>query len=81
MRTITAKFAGKCCECGRAFEAGATVAYTGVCWHPDCFEVASAAQAAEDVAHAARCAQHAADYKAERLVQVTADDKEVSPGA
>ena len=77
MRTITAKFAGKCCECGRAFEKGATVVYTGACWHPDCFEVANAAQAAEDVAQAARCAQHAADYKAERLVQVTADDKEL----
>lgn len=48
MRTLKAKWAGTCQECGRTFPAGETIAWTGQPWHVACLETVLAKQKAED---------------------------------
>lgn len=36
MKTLKARFAGKCFECGMAFPAGETILWNGHAWHPAC---------------------------------------------
>jgi hypothetical protein len=74
MKTMTARYAGKCAECGASFEAGTTIAYNGEARHPACVEAAKAAQEADDREACARFARDAADFKAGKFVKVIPGD-------
>jgi hypothetical protein len=71
MRTLKAKFAGRCFACDRAFEAGATVVYTGKCWHPECWEADAAKEAAEEAERTAKQEAFAKDLRAGKMVRTT----------
>ena len=77
MKTLTARYAGKCCHCGAPFEAGATIGWNGQAWHPACVEAAKAEQDAEDRESCERFARDAADFKAGKFVKVIPGDREL----
>ena len=77
MRLLKAKWAGRCGECERAFEAGAEIAWTGQAFHPDCFKAMLEKQAAEDREANEFQARHFAELRAGLKVRSVANDKEI----
>ena len=45
---MKAKWAGECCECGEAFEAGASIVWTGSASHEACHAAMLAKEAAAE---------------------------------
>jgi hypothetical protein len=66
MKTLVAKWAGKCAGCGAAFAAGETVAWRGTSdtWHVACHEADLEKTREEDREQSARHAAQMAAFKA-----------------
>lgn len=73
MRTMTARYAGKCEHCWEAFPAGTTIGYNGRPWHPACLE----ALAAADREESAWYAKSAAAFKAGEMIRSIPGEKEI----
>lgn len=77
MRTLKAKWAGRCAECGQAFSAGEEIAWTGQAWHPGCHAGMLAKQAAEDAHESAFQAKYLAEAKAGLHVRLEVSEKAI----
>jgi len=77
MRTLKAKWAGRCVECDMAFDAGEEITWTGQAFHKACYEATMAKQAAEDAEERAFQAKHMAECKAGLRIKMRATDKEL----
>lgn len=79
MRTLTAKWAGKCVGCGAPFAAGTEIAYRGTrdTWHLECHEADLEADRAKDREDADKSRVWTAERKAGRHVKVVATETEL----
>ena len=77
MRTMKAKWAGRCVECGQAFAAGDQIAWTGQAAHVDCHAKRLEADAAEEADQRAHLAKSAADFYAGKRTACSATATEI----
>jgi hypothetical protein len=68
---MKAKWAGRCCECGEGFGAGAEIAWNGVAAHKACAEAEAAKVAAEDAAVSAKYREDMAKMAAGEFIKST----------
>ncbi len=77
MRTLNAKWAGKCVGCGQLFAAGASIAWTGEAYHPACFDGLMAEQKRQDAEDAEFQRAHIARTQAGLNIKSMADGEEI----
>lgn len=77
MKTMTAKFAGVCQICDRAFPKGATIVYNGSAFHAECIAASNARIAREDSEQEEKMRQQAIDHKAGLLIKIHHNEAEI----